>query len=67
MSLSISERLAQLKAKKNPKRIIMPDGLLSISEGVMQATLYRLGMDKELINEPVEKREEILNGKHDKR
>lgn len=63
MSLSISERLAQLKAIKNPKIILMPDGLLSISDGVMQATLYRLGIDQNLINEPIEKREEILNDK----
>lgn len=40
----------------------MPDGLLSISDEVMQATLYRQGMDPELIHEPVEKREDILNG-----
>lgn len=59
---TILERLAQLNAKKTPKRVLMPDGLLSISDGVMQATLYRLGMDASLINEPVEKREDILNG-----
>lgn len=44
----------------------MPDGLLSISDGVMQATLYRQGIDADLINEPVEKREDILNGNYDK-
>lgn len=62
MSLSISEKLAQLRAAKSPKRsrVIMPDGLLSISDGVMEATLYRMGLDAELINEPVEDRERIL-------
>ena len=59
--ISISEHLALLKAKKNPKRILMPDGMLSISDAVMQSTLYRLGMDKNLIDEPVENREDILN------
>ena len=64
MSLCIREKLAQLRAKNEHKadnRITLPDGLLSISDGVMQASLYRLGMDAGLINEPVENRERLLN------
>jgi hypothetical protein len=59
--MSILNHLKSYKQYEN-KRIIMPDGLLSISDGVFDATLYRLGQEPELWRkEPVENRDKLLN------
>jgi hypothetical protein len=59
--MSILNHLKSYKQYEN-KRTIMPDGLLSISDGVFDATLHRLGQEPELWREePVKNREKLLN------
>ena len=60
--MDILECLAQQKvdAYSHQERIIMDDGLLSISDEVFNCTMYQLGFDKEdaeeWLLEPVEMR-----------
>ncbi len=66
--MNILEALAQSQqaqqAQKDQGRVIMPDGLLSISDAVFLCALHRLGLAeydaKEWLENPPREREQIL-------
>lgn len=60
--MSIADKLKALKRQpKLSTRETLPDGLLTISDGVWAATLYRLGYDaKQFETSPIDSRGEIL-------
>lgn len=64
--MSILDDLAKslTSTQKTLKRVIMPDGLLSISDGVFLSVLQQLNVDIpsqiELMEEPVENRQDWI-------